>query len=115
MRKIEFYKNIDGKNYVKEFLDSLTGKEAQKVIWTLKVIEDLDIVPKQYFKKLKNSEDIWEVRVDGINKTYRILGFFYKQELIILNHAFIKKTQKTPRNAIEIAIERKNDYLRRKK
>lgn len=75
----------------------------------------MDIVPKQYFKKLKNSEDIWEVRVDGINKTFRILGFFYKEELIILNHAFIKKTQKTPRNAIEIAINRKNEYLRRKK
>jgi len=115
MKKIEFYRNSAGKSYVEEFLDSLTGKEAQKVTWTLKVIEDLDIVPKQYFKNLKNTEDIWEVRVDGINKTYRILGFFYKQELIILNHAFIKKTQKTPRNAIEIAIKRKNDYLRRKK
>lgn len=38
MKKIDFYRNIDGKCYIEEFLDSLSGKEAQKVIWTLKVI-----------------------------------------------------------------------------
>jgi len=35
--------------------------------------------------------------------------------LIVLNHAFQKKTQKTPAGAIILAKKRKRDYLRRKK
>jgi phage-related protein len=35
-------------------------------------------------------------------------------DMIILNHAFQKKTQKTPKNAIEKAENRKKDYLDRK-
>ncbi len=48
---------------VKEFLNSLSGKQVQKVIWTLKLIKELETVPKQYFKKLISTDDIWEVRV----------------------------------------------------
>jgi len=55
-------------------LDTLSGKEAQKVIWVFKLIEEFKNVPKKYFKKLVNTYDIWEVRADGKDKTYRILG-----------------------------------------
>jgi len=33
---------------------------------------------------------------------------------VVLNHAFTKKTQKTPRKEIRIAEKRRKDYLRRK-
>lgn len=36
------------------------------------------------------------VRVQVGNNIYRILGFLDGAELIVLNHAFQKKTQKTP-------------------
>jgi len=29
----------------------------------LQLIEDLKIIPVQYFKKLVNTQDLWEVRV----------------------------------------------------
>jgi phage-related protein len=32
-----------------------------------------------------------------------------------MSHAFQKKTQKTPRQAIRLAEERKKDYFKRKK
>jgi len=51
-RTVLFYKTIDGKCPVQEFLDSLSGKVAQKVLWTLSLLEDLEIVPAIYFKKL---------------------------------------------------------------
>jgi len=41
VREIIFYKTETGKCYVKEFLDSLSGKEAQKVVWLFKLIEEL--------------------------------------------------------------------------
>ena len=47
---------------MEEFLDSLSGKQAQKVIWVLRLIEELDSVPSQYLKKLAGTEDLWEIR-----------------------------------------------------
>ncbi|MFA4907066.1 MAG: type II toxin-antitoxin system RelE/ParE family toxin [archaeon] len=114
MREIVFYRTDAGKCYINEFLDYLSGKEAQKVVWIFKIVEELEIVPKRYFKKLANTEDIWEVRIEGKDKTYRILGFFDGNKIVVLNHALIKKTQKTPKHDIEIAEHRKRDYMRRK-
>jgi len=52
------------------------------------------LVPVQYFKKLVNTDDIWEVRVQVGNNIFRILGFLDDERLVVLNHAFQKKTQK---------------------
>lgn len=62
-----------------------------------------------------NTDDIWEVRVRAGSDIFRLLGFHDGSELIVLSHAFQKKTQKTPRKAIQLAEERKLDYFRRKK
>ncbi len=117
MRTINFYRTRSDECPVEEFLDSLTSKQAQKVAWVLRLIEELDRVPSQYFKKLVNTEDIWEVRVQLGNNTFRLLGFFDETEknLLILTHGFAKKTQKTPLQEIETATKRKHEYLSRKK
>jgi phage-related protein len=74
----------------------------------------LDRVSAQYFKKLVNTEDLWEVRVRAGSNTFRLIGFFDGSALVVLAHAFQKKTQKTPKADIRIAEDRKNDYFRRK-
>ena len=71
-RTVIFYKTEDGKYHVKDFLDSLPGKVAQKVTWVLSLLEELDIVPASYFKKLVGSEDIWECRIQFGSNAYRI-------------------------------------------
>jgi phage-related protein len=115
MRTIIFYRTESGNCPVEKFLDSLNPKQAQKVLWVLQLVEELSLVPAQYFKKLVNTEDIWEVRVRVGREIFRLLGFFDGPRLIVLNHAFQKKTQKTPAGAIALAENRKRDYLRRKK
>lgn len=97
------------------FLDSLNGKQADKITWVLSLVEDLSFVPKQYFKKLSGTDDIWEVRVEFGNDIFRLLGFFDSGNLVILTNGFAKKTQKTPAKEIVVAEERKRDYLSRKK
>ena len=94
-------------------LESINSKQAQKVTWVLKAIEELPSVPTRYFKKLVNTDDIWEVRIIFGSDIFRILGFFDGAQLVVLNHAFQKKTQKTPRQAIKIAEQRKKDYFKR--
>ena len=60
-KEIRFYRTDAGSCPVEEFIDSLTGKQAQKVAWVLSLIEELDTVPVRYLKKLVNTDDLWEV------------------------------------------------------
>ena len=71
-------------------------------------------MPTTYLKKLVNTDDIWEVRVQISGNIFRLLGFFENDSLVVLNHGFQKKTQKTPSKEINVAERRKKDYLRRK-
>ncbi|MBE2222374.1 MAG: type II toxin-antitoxin system RelE/ParE family toxin [Anaerolineae bacterium] len=114
MRQVNFYKTSIGRSPVEEFLNSLTGKQTKKVVWVLKLIEELDPIPRQYFKKLTNTDNIWEVRIQSGSNIFRLLGFFDGDNLIILTSGFAKKTQKTPLNEIKIAEQRKRDYFDRR-
>lgn len=114
MKEVIFYKTEDGKSPVEDFLDTLTDKQSQKVAWVLKAIRDIEPIPSQYFKKLVNTQDIWEVMVTMGNNIFRLLGFFDGRNFIVLTNGFQKKTQKTPRSEIKIAEARKNDYLKRR-
>ena len=90
-------------------------KDAQKVTWVLTLVEEQNIVPKTYYKKLVNTNDIWEVRAQSANNAYRLLCFQYKNKIIVLTNGFQKKTQKTPKSEIQLAEKRKEDWLRRNK
>ena len=112
MRKIKFYRFETGRCPVEDYFDSLTNKQFEKISFVLDIIEQIDIVPRKYFKKLKGTDEIWEVRVQHGNNIFRILGFFDGKKLIILNHAFTKKSQKIPRKEIATAEKRKQDYFK---
>ncbi len=111
MRKIIFYRLDNGKCPVEDYLDSLSEKQVEKVFFVLDLIEQFSVVPRKYFKKLQGTDDIWEARVRYGNNIFRLLGFFDSNELVILNHAFTKKTQKTPRKEIKKAEQRKKSYF----
>ena len=113
MREIVFYRTSSGKCPVEEFLDSLSAKQAQKVTWVMSLVETLDVVPKQYFKKLESTDGIWEIRIDLGNDAFRLLGFMHKGNLVILTNGFAKKTQKTPASEIRLAEQRMADHLAR--
>ncbi len=114
MREIIFYKTASGRCPVTDFLESLTSKQAKKTTWVLQLIEDLPSIPSKYFKKLVNTDEIWEVRIAFGKDIFRLLGFFDGSNLIVLNHAFKKKTKKTPLPAIRVAEDRKKDYFERR-
>ena len=111
--EIVFYRMDSGKCPVEEFLDSLSAKQAQKATWVMNLIEDLEIVPVKYFKKMAGTDGLWEIRVQSGNNIFRILGFIKENNLVVLNHAFQKKTQKIPKKEIAIAEARKKDHLLR--
>jgi len=78
-------------------------------------------VPKEYFKKLSGTSGIWEVRFQSGSNIFRLLGFIFRLlgfidngRFVVLTNGFQKKSQKTPKNEIQIAEQRKSDFLLRK-
>jgi phage-related protein len=112
-KTVLFYRSADGKCPVQEFLDSLPGKVAQKIVWVLRLLEDLDIVSASYFKKLAGTEDIWECGIQFGSNAYRILCFFLNNS-VVLTHGFVKKSQKTPAREIERAEAYRRDFFKRR-
>ena len=91
----------------------IPDKERQKVAWVLTLVRDFQIVPKEYFKKLKNTDGIWEVRSSHGSNAVRLLGFVHKGSLVVLTNGFMKKSQKTPAQEIALAEQRKKEYEKR--
>ncbi|HEX3643539.1 MAG TPA: type II toxin-antitoxin system RelE/ParE family toxin, partial [Ktedonobacteraceae bacterium] len=48
---------------------------------------------------------LWELREESNTSIYRILYVFFTGKRIVLLHVFTKKTQKTPRREIELALQ----------
>lgn len=115
MREIVFYSTPTGKVPVEEFLDSLAGKQAQKVTWVLQLVEELGRVPAKFLRKLEGTNDLWEVRVAFGGAEFRLLGFMDGTQRLVLVHAFAKKTRKTPKRHLATAVHRKRDFIERKK
>ena len=113
MRSIIFYRNINGRSPIEDFLDSLSTKVVDKILWILRLVKELDRIPKEYFKKLKDSNDLWEIRISHGNNEYRLLGFWLRKEFIVLTNGFKKKERKIPRREIQLALKRKQEYLNR--
>ena len=78
----------------------IIGKDIQKVEfgWPIGM---------PYSKSL--SHGLYEVRSDISNQRIGRLIFFIKANEMILLHGFIKKTQKTPKPELDLAIKRKKE------
>jgi len=106
IRDIFYYKN-----YYLDFFGKLKPEVKKKFNWTLQLIATLDRVPEKYFKHLTGSNGIFEIRVEVGSDIYRVFSFFDKGQLIVLVNGFQKKSQKTPKNEIELAEKLKKQYF----
>ena len=55
---------------------------------------------------------LWELRRESQTKTYRLLYAFLPGQWILFLHGFQKKTPKTPRREIDLAVARLDDFVR---
>jgi phage-related protein len=104
-RKILFYKN-----YFQDFFIKQNKKVKAKIVWTFNLIEDLQRVPETYLKHIENTDGLYEIRVQSGRDNYRIFCFFDQGQLVVLVNGFQKKTRKTPKKEIEMALKIKAEY-----
>ena len=115
MRRIVYYRTRSGRSPVEEFLQALPDKQAAKLEWVMRVVREMEDVPAQYFKKLQGTDGLWELRTQQGGDAFRILGFFDGPTAVVLVSAFAKKTEQTPMLEIELAQQRRRDYLGRRR
>ncbi len=102
------------KNYFTDFYIIQKPKVKEKIIWTIKLVETLRIVPEEYFKHLESTDGLYEIRVKYGSDIFRIFSFFDNGRLIVLANGFQKKSQKTPKQEIEKAEKIKVEYFAEK-
>jgi phage-related protein len=94
-----------------DFYKTLKPEVKKKFNWTLQLISTVERIPEKYFKHLTGTDGLFEIRVEVGSDIYRVFSFFDKGLLIILANGFQKKTQKTPKNEIELAEKLKKQYF----
>ena len=107
-----FYEDENGEKPVEEFLLSLDKKMRAKILGILGILEEKgNTLREPYSKPL--GDGIFEVRCKIGTDLTRVLYFFYYEGHIILTNGFVKKTQKTPKQVIQLAKKRRTDYIER--
>ena len=105
---IEWYIDKKGKSQPLEYYKNLDSKRRQKVLFLFKRMGDFGSI-----------SDITKFRSEG-NKIYafkpqpdRFLSFFISGRKIIITNAYEKKSDKMPRNELNMAIKLREEYLKR--
>lgn len=107
---ITFFRSANGREPVREWLQSLSP-EARKILGTdLRTLEFGWPVGMPLCRALGNG--LWEVRSSlPQGRIARVIFCIHDQQAILL-HGFMKKTQKTPKPDIDLAMRRKREVER---
>ena len=89
-------------------------KVKDKIVWTFDLTELIDKVPETYLKHLERTDKLFEIRVQRASDIFRIFCFFDEGNLVVLANGFQKKTPKTPKQEIELALKIKTEYYESK-
>lgn len=104
-RTIIFYKH-----YFEDFFILQRQKVKDKIIWTIELIEDLQIVPETYLKHIESTNGLYEIRIQQGSDAFRLFCFFDEGKLVVITNGFQKKTQKTPQLELKKALKIKAEY-----
>lgn len=106
MKKIPalFYENSNGKKLVRDWLLELSEDDRKILGQDIATVEYGYPVGMPTCRSLGNKLE--EVRSDISDKRIARVIFSVKCGYIILLHGFIKKTQKTPKSEIDLALKR---------
>ena len=106
---MRFCKGEDNGNQIIEFLDALPSNDAQKLTWVLKLADEVEWIPEQYFFRV-DEENLWEIRVTVDNKNYWLLAFRKEDEWVLCNGDFSTDKKFSLDDEIKKARKAANEY-----
>lgn len=109
IRELIFYQH-----YFHEFFDQQSEKVKEKIDYVLFVVANADRVPEKFLKHIEGQKGLYEIRVEVGNNIFRVFCCFDRDKLVVLFNGFQKKTQKTPKQQIELANKLMKEYFDKK-
>lgn len=109
-RQIIFYEHY----FIDFYLDQ-TEKVQEKIEYVFNILRTVQIVPKKFLDHMKGTDGLYEIRIEFESNIYRIFCCFDKVNLVVLFNGFQKKSQKTPKKEIDLALKIKDEYFNSKK
>ena len=103
--QVVYFRYENKENPVKQFIDSLSNKQHAKIFRILLYIEKYGVSSILPHVRKITSTPLWEIRILG-NYNIRIIYVLPLSNIVLLLHGFIKKTNKTPKKEINIALNR---------
>lgn len=100
------------KHYFADFLSKQPEKVQNKIFKILELVEFQQHIPTKYLKHLNGTDGLFETRFSLGTDIWRVFCFFDHGRLVILLNGFKKKTQKTPKQEIEMALKLKKEYFK---
>ena len=100
--------------YFVDFYLEQPEKVQEKIEYVFKVIRTVQNVPKKFLDHMNGTDGLFEIRIEFESNIYRIFCCFDKGNLVVLFNGFQKKSQKTPKKEIELALKLKEDYFNSK-
>jgi phage-related protein len=109
-RKISvvFYRTPAGAEVVLDWLKALDDEDRRIIGQDLMRVQFRWPVGMPLCRPLGGG--LWELRSDLSSKRIARLLFCFTQSRLVALHGFIKKSQKTPKNELEIAHKRKDEF-----
>jgi len=102
---IEFYKTVDNKSPIEEWLKTIPKTAYAKLLRNMKLLREFNITLKEpYVKPL--GDKLYEIRAKDANGIYRVVYFAYTGKKFIILHGFTKKTQKTATKDLNLSKKR---------
>ncbi|MDQ3843484.1 MAG: type II toxin-antitoxin system RelE/ParE family toxin [Bacteroidota bacterium] len=109
-RKIIFHGD-----YITRFYLEQTTSVQEKIEYVLRIIRQVERVPKTFLQHLEDTEGLYEIRVEYGSNLFRIFCCFDEGNLVVLLNGFQKKSQKTPVNELQLAKRLMKEYFDLKK
>jgi phage-related protein len=104
--RIVFFMDGRGVAPVLKWLDGLPVRALDKCMARLELLgQHGHTLGPPSVKPLRNG--LLELRVVSSGNQYRLLFFFHGGRIVVLAHAFLKKTNRVPKKEIAIALKRK--------
>lgn len=109
---VVFYRDEAGQSPVREFLRSLPEEAQTSIGWAIEQLRVRNVQAREPLVRHLEGK-LWELRRESRTNLYRLIYFFFRGRRIVFVHGFQKKTQKTPRQEIDLARARLTAFLER--
>ncbi|PJC82229.1 hypothetical protein CO007_00575 [Candidatus Roizmanbacteria bacterium CG_4_8_14_3_um_filter_36_10] len=108
--KIVLYKTQRGSKIIENYIDDQNSSTKTKIVNIFRLLREygFNLLKTHWMKKIHSHPALYELRVKSINE-YRFMLVYHENIFTILS-GFVKKTQKTPKEEISLAIKRYKEF-----